>query len=151
MTTTDREKKIKMKLAERTPHRSSWTSEQIRAEDLRPDDVLLLDGAWREVVGVWSEAEEAREDLGDCPLIEDVARAVARADGYSYRAVALVDYETSTENGAEWEVRALLWCELVTVQKKVPVEPPAPLASATPRSPAVQLAVTARPAFGGMK
>ncbi|MEU3265087.1 hypothetical protein [Streptomyces bacillaris] len=141
-----------MNVTGQAPQRASWTSEQIRAEDLRSGDVIRLDGAWREVVGVWSEEEEAREDLGDCPLIEDVTRAVARADGYSYRAVALVDYETSTESGAEWEVRALLWCDLVTVQMKVPVEPLAPAApNSALRPPALQLSGTARPAFGGMK
>ncbi|MFD4542434.1 hypothetical protein [Streptomyces bauhiniae] len=149
MTTTDCKEKIKMNSTEQAPQRSTWTTEQLRAEDLRPGDVLMLDGAWREVVGVWGEEEGAREELGDCGLMKDVARAVARADGYSYRAVALVDYKASTDNGAEWEVRAFLWCELVAVQVKVRVEPPAP--SSAPRSPALQLAGTVRPAFGGMK
>ncbi|MEW1694511.1 hypothetical protein [Streptomyces sp. NPDC091278] len=132
--------------------RSSWTSEQIRAEDLRPGDVLMLDRTWAEVCGVWSEEEQAREELGDCPLIKDVARAVARADGYSYRAVAVVDYQASTENGAEWEVCALLWCDLVTVQKKVLVEPPVREARSSVGLPGTsRLSRSSRPAFGGMK
>ncbi|MFI5942170.1 hypothetical protein ACIBCB_18195 [Streptomyces uncialis] len=141
-----------MNLAEQVPQRASWTSEQVRAEDLRPGDVLILNGAWSEVCGVWSDEEEAREELGNCPLIQDVARAVARADGYSYRAVAVVDYQASTESGAEWAVRALLWCELVTVQKKVPIEAPAPQAPGFAGLPAtLRLSESPRPAFGGMK
>ncbi|MFJ2814387.1 hypothetical protein [Streptomyces sp. NPDC087294] len=141
-----------MDAIEQAPQRASWIIEQIRATDLRDGDVLLLNGVWREVVGVWSDETDAREDLGDCSLAQDAAQALGRADGCSYRAVALMDYEASTEGSPEWKVCALLWCDLVSVQKEVPGERSAPqVTSSAERPAALRLSRLARPAFGGAK
>lgn len=52
----------------RSVGRSTWTTETIRAIDLREQDTVLVDGIWRELFDVWKHGDEpntSMDNIGD--------------------------------------------------------------------------------------
>ncbi|WP_329022568.1 MULTISPECIES: hypothetical protein [Streptomyces] len=112
-----------------SPNRDTWTTEQIRAEDLQPNDVALLAGRWREVLYHYRWNDDPTYDFCDWdPALQQVFGIISRA-GNRWIAVALIDDSPSATDEPEREIVAFLWCDLVTVQKRVPREPSAGKAS----------------------
>ncbi|MFJ9719974.1 hypothetical protein ACIRPQ_29280 [Streptomyces sp. NPDC101213] len=98
--------------------RQFWASGNVRAVDVVEGDVALINLEWREVVDVWTYANDPGEELGeDSELTQTIRRITRRADGTLYTAVRYVHEEDSATAG---EIVTKVWpfrsCQLVPVQ-----------------------------------
>ncbi|MEU3599638.1 hypothetical protein ABZ714_13070 [Streptomyces sp. NPDC006798] len=103
--------------------RNSWTTMDVRAEDLRPNDVALIGGRWREVFYryCWND-DPAVDFLESDPVLQQVRDIISRS-GEGWVAVGLHDEHTDSDDEPGREILPFTWCDLVTVQTKVILQP----------------------------
>ncbi|MET8605721.1 hypothetical protein ABZV92_19480 [Streptomyces rubiginosohelvolus] len=100
--------------------RSFWDVRLVRADDVRAQDVVRLDGRWREVMDVYNDGDDPALDFGrDSSITHEIQSVLNRAHGV-WTALRFVDEEKCSGADIETRVAGLLWCSLLEVQVEVP-------------------------------